>query len=73
MPCYYAIEETLPDGSTLLWPVPNTLALAPSGFLGLRHPTWLSATAHALELMKKSGWTREMRAACTSIHSEDDD
>ena len=62
----YAIEETKPDGSTMLWPVSNRLALAPPGFLGFRYPTWLSTTADALDMMRRSGWTMMCRAVVTS-------
>ena len=69
----YAVEETLEDGSTMLWPIfgPSVFGRLVREHLGVRAPTWISATAYALELMRKSGWTREMRAVCTSIQRED--
>ena len=63
----YAVEETLEDGSTMLWPIPPAMAPSRPGEIALRTPTWMSATAYALKLMRESGWEREMRAVCTSI------
>lgn len=67
----YAIEETLEDGSTTLWPMfyPSVFGTIVREHLGARAPTWLDACAYALKLMRESGWTREMRAVCTSIQT----
>jgi len=69
----YAVEETLEDGSTKLWPIftPTVFGRPVREHLGHRAPTWLDACAYALKLMRESGWAREMRAVCTSIQEDD--
>lgn len=68
----YAIEETLEDGSTMLWPIfcPSVFGVVVREHLGACAPTWIDACSYALKLMKESGWLREMRAVCTSIQTE---
>ena len=68
----YAVEETLEDGSTLLWPIPPRFGKPVPDYITFsRVDTWLTATAYALELMRRSGWEMEIRAVCTSIWEED--
>lgn len=71
MTIHYGIEETLEDGSTRLWPVMDPLVCVPD-FLAFRHSTWLSATADALDMMRKSGWEMVCRAVVTSCSDEEE-
>ena len=66
MTIHYAIEETLEDGSKLLWPIPPRFGKPVPGAITFRLDTWLSSTAYALDMMRKSGWEMDCRAVVTS-------
>ena len=57
----YAVEETLPDGSTKLRPIPPGYGY-----------TWRGAAAYALEMMRRSDWEMVCRAVVTSCSDEED-
>ena len=55
-PFRYAIEEILPGGTKLILKIPPGWGY-----------TWREAWVYALELMRKSDWTRDLRVVLSVV------